>query len=83
MDAWNLRLSVPEGATRPTVFLFDSDANAACFCRADPVGVAGRVSQYLIGAAVSHLCPISEAMLTCRHRRYRGAGLSANMLTGI
>ncbi|KAF3850386.1 hypothetical protein F7725_012158 [Dissostichus mawsoni] len=36
----------------------------------DPVGVAGRVSQYLSGAAVSHLCPISEAMLTCKHKRY-------------
>ncbi|XP_028276826.1 phosphofurin acidic cluster sorting protein 1-like [Parambassis ranga] len=34
----------------------------------DPVGVAGRVSQYLAGAAVSHLCSISEAMLTCKHR---------------
>ncbi|XP_040891327.1 phosphofurin acidic cluster sorting protein 1-like [Toxotes jaculatrix] len=34
----------------------------------DPVGVAGRVSQYLTGAAVSHLCPISEAMLTCKHK---------------
>ncbi|XP_072240111.1 phosphofurin acidic cluster sorting protein 1-like [Leuresthes tenuis] len=34
----------------------------------DPVDVAGRVSQYLAGAAVSHLCPISEAMLTCKHR---------------
>ncbi|XP_041640332.1 phosphofurin acidic cluster sorting protein 1-like [Cheilinus undulatus] len=34
----------------------------------DPVGVAGRVSQYLNGAAVSHLCPISEAMLTCKHK---------------
>ncbi|XP_035770605.1 phosphofurin acidic cluster sorting protein 1-like [Neolamprologus brichardi] len=33
-----------------------------------PVGVAGRVSQYLAGAAVSHLCPISEAMLTCKHK---------------
>lgn len=36
----------------------------------DPVGVAGRVSEYLVGAAVSHLCSISEAMLTCKHRRY-------------
>uniref|UniRef100_A0A671VPF4 Phosphofurin acidic cluster sorting protein 1a n=1 Tax=Sparus aurata TaxID=8175 RepID=A0A671VPF4_SPAAU len=36
----------------------------------DPVGVAARVSQYLSGAAVSHLCPISEAMLTCKHKRY-------------
>ncbi|XP_070772574.1 phosphofurin acidic cluster sorting protein 1 [Enoplosus armatus] len=34
----------------------------------DAVGVAGRVSQYLTGAAVSHLCPISEAMLTCKHK---------------
>ncbi|XP_041789178.1 phosphofurin acidic cluster sorting protein 1 [Chelmon rostratus] len=34
----------------------------------DPVGVATRVSQYLTGAAVSHLCPISEAMLTCKHK---------------
>uniref|UniRef100_A0AAZ1XZ31 Phosphofurin acidic cluster sorting protein 1 n=1 Tax=Oreochromis aureus TaxID=47969 RepID=A0AAZ1XZ31_OREAU len=36
----------------------------------NPVGIAGRVSQYLAGAAVSHLCPISEAMLTCKHKRY-------------
>ncbi|XP_061573580.1 phosphofurin acidic cluster sorting protein 1-like [Cololabis saira] len=34
----------------------------------DPVGVAERVCQYLAGAAVSHLCPVSEAMLTCKHR---------------
>ncbi|XP_069385662.1 phosphofurin acidic cluster sorting protein 1-like isoform X2 [Paralichthys olivaceus] len=34
----------------------------------DPVDVAARVSQYLSGAAVSHLCPISEAMLTCKHK---------------
>ncbi|XP_026215109.1 phosphofurin acidic cluster sorting protein 1-like isoform X2 [Anabas testudineus] len=34
----------------------------------DAVGVASRVSQYLAGAAVSHLCPISEAMLTCKHK---------------
>ncbi|XP_029284150.1 phosphofurin acidic cluster sorting protein 1-like isoform X2 [Cottoperca gobio] len=34
----------------------------------DAVGVAGRVSQYLSGADVSHLCPISEAMLTCKHK---------------
>uniref|UniRef100_A0A665TC39 Uncharacterized protein n=1 Tax=Echeneis naucrates TaxID=173247 RepID=A0A665TC39_ECHNA len=32
------------------------------------VGVAGRVSQYVGGANVSHLCPISEAMLTCKHK---------------
>uniref|UniRef100_A0A667XPZ0 Phosphofurin acidic cluster sorting protein 1a n=1 Tax=Myripristis murdjan TaxID=586833 RepID=A0A667XPZ0_9TELE len=36
----------------------------------DPVGVAGRVAQYVAGAAVSHQCPISEAMLTYKHRRY-------------
>lgn len=40
-----------------------------CVCVADAVGAAARVSQYLDGAAVSHLCPISEAMLTCRHKR--------------
>ncbi|XP_034446664.1 LOW QUALITY PROTEIN: phosphofurin acidic cluster sorting protein 1-like [Hippoglossus hippoglossus] len=34
----------------------------------DPVDVAVRVSRYLSGAAVSHLCPISEAMLTCKHK---------------
>ncbi|XP_029949260.1 phosphofurin acidic cluster sorting protein 1-like [Salarias fasciatus] len=32
------------------------------------VDVARRVSQYLSGAAVTHLCPISEAMLTYKHR---------------
>ncbi|XP_029908566.1 phosphofurin acidic cluster sorting protein 1-like [Myripristis murdjan] len=37
----------------------------------DPVGVAGRVAQYVAGAAVSHQCPISEAMLTYKHRRKR------------
>ncbi|KAF0036973.1 hypothetical protein F2P81_009847 [Scophthalmus maximus] len=34
----------------------------------DPVDVAARVSQYLSGAASSHLCPISEAMITCKHK---------------
>ncbi|XP_067353104.1 phosphofurin acidic cluster sorting protein 2-like isoform X6 [Channa argus] len=36
----------------------------------DAVGVAGRVSQYLSGAAVSHLFPISEAMLTCKYKSH-------------
>uniref|UniRef100_A0A669B1R8 Phosphofurin acidic cluster sorting protein 1a n=1 Tax=Oreochromis niloticus TaxID=8128 RepID=A0A669B1R8_ORENI len=40
------------------------------FGRPEPPPLAGRVSQYLAGAAVSHLCPISEAMLTCKHKRY-------------
>ncbi|KAF7645837.1 hypothetical protein LDENG_00197540, partial [Lucifuga dentata] len=34
----------------------------------DPIGVESRVSQYVTGAAVSHQCPISEAMLTCKHK---------------
>ncbi|XP_015258567.1 PREDICTED: phosphofurin acidic cluster sorting protein 1-like [Cyprinodon variegatus] len=34
----------------------------------DPLGVSARVCEYVAGAAVSHLCPISEAMLTCKHR---------------
>uniref|UniRef100_A0A669D4V6 Phosphofurin acidic cluster sorting protein 1 n=1 Tax=Oreochromis niloticus TaxID=8128 RepID=A0A669D4V6_ORENI len=38
------------------------------FGRPEPPPLAGRVSQYLAGAAVSHLCPISEAMLTCKHK---------------
>uniref|UniRef100_A0A673CBZ1 Uncharacterized protein n=1 Tax=Sphaeramia orbicularis TaxID=375764 RepID=A0A673CBZ1_9TELE len=36
----------------------------------DMVGVASRVSQYVGGACVSHMCPISEAMLTCKHRSF-------------
>ncbi|CAB1412781.1 unnamed protein product [Pleuronectes platessa] len=34
----------------------------------DPVDVSARVSRYLSGASVSHLCPVSEAMLTCKHK---------------
>uniref|UniRef100_A0A665T446 Uncharacterized protein n=1 Tax=Echeneis naucrates TaxID=173247 RepID=A0A665T446_ECHNA len=44
----------------------------------DLVGVAGRVSQYVGGANVSHLCPISEAMLTCKHKRYVMAQTQTN-----
>uniref|UniRef100_A0A672FCK2 Phosphofurin acidic cluster sorting protein 2 n=1 Tax=Salarias fasciatus TaxID=181472 RepID=A0A672FCK2_SALFA len=33
-----------------------------------PPAARSRVSQYLSGAAVTHLCPISEAMLTYKHR---------------
>uniref|UniRef100_A0A6Q2ZEZ3 Uncharacterized protein n=1 Tax=Esox lucius TaxID=8010 RepID=A0A6Q2ZEZ3_ESOLU len=35
----------------------------------DNIDVAGRVSQYLAGASVSHQCPISEAMLTYKQKR--------------
>uniref|UniRef100_A0A4W5QUM3 Si:ch211-126j24.1 n=1 Tax=Hucho hucho TaxID=62062 RepID=A0A4W5QUM3_9TELE len=35
----------------------------------DNIDVAGRVSQYLAGAIVSHQCPISEAMLTYKQKR--------------
>uniref|UniRef100_A0A8P4K6Q3 Phosphofurin acidic cluster sorting protein 1 n=1 Tax=Dicentrarchus labrax TaxID=13489 RepID=A0A8P4K6Q3_DICLA len=38
------------------------------FGRLEPPPLGIRVSQYLSGAAVSHLCPISEAMLTCKHK---------------
>uniref|UniRef100_A0A8L0DVR3 Phosphofurin acidic cluster sorting protein 1 n=1 Tax=Oncorhynchus mykiss TaxID=8022 RepID=A0A8L0DVR3_ONCMY len=30
--------------------------------------VAGRISQYISGATVTHQLPIAEAMLTCKHR---------------
>uniref|UniRef100_A0A665T451 Uncharacterized protein n=1 Tax=Echeneis naucrates TaxID=173247 RepID=A0A665T451_ECHNA len=36
------------------------------------------VSQYVGGANVSHLCPISEAMLTCKHKRYVMAQTQTN-----
>uniref|UniRef100_A0A4W5MAA9 Si:ch211-126j24.1 n=1 Tax=Hucho hucho TaxID=62062 RepID=A0A4W5MAA9_9TELE len=36
----------------------------------DNIDVAGRVSQYLAGASVSHQCPISEAMLTYKQKRW-------------
>ncbi|KAM6939565.1 phosphofurin acidic cluster sorting protein 1-like [Xenentodon cancila] len=53
--------------------LFMDSSWRELFGRAEPptldlVGVAERVSQYLTGAAVSHLCPVSEAMLTCKHK---------------
>ncbi|XP_029009609.1 phosphofurin acidic cluster sorting protein 1-like isoform X12 [Betta splendens] len=48
----------PQGRTSPDRAAFDTVR--------DTVGVAARVSQYLAGATVSHLCPISEAMLTCK-----------------
>ncbi|XP_053314512.1 phosphofurin acidic cluster sorting protein 2-like isoform X2 [Spea bombifrons] len=46
------------------------------FCQAEPpasdrLDVAGRVSQYLTGASVTHQLSISEAMLTYRQRRKR------------
>lgn len=36
----------------------------------DNIDVAGRVSQYLAGANLSHQFPISEAMLTYKQKRY-------------
>uniref|UniRef100_A0A8C7W3G6 Si:ch211-126j24.1 n=1 Tax=Oncorhynchus mykiss TaxID=8022 RepID=A0A8C7W3G6_ONCMY len=36
----------------------------------DNIDVAGRVSQYLAGASVSHQCPISEAMLTYKQKSH-------------
>ncbi|KAJ8265992.1 hypothetical protein GJAV_G00123890 [Gymnothorax javanicus] len=43
------------------------------FSRLEPpqnevLDVAGRISQYISGAAVTHQLPIAEAMLTCKHR---------------
>ncbi|KAF0029105.1 hypothetical protein F2P81_018210 [Scophthalmus maximus] len=35
---------------------------------ADQLDVAGRISQYIGGATVTHQLPIAEAMLTCKHR---------------
>ncbi|XP_013887022.1 phosphofurin acidic cluster sorting protein 1 [Austrofundulus limnaeus] len=34
----------------------------------DQLDVAGRISQYISGASVTHQLPIAEAMLTCKHR---------------
>ncbi|KAM9425926.1 phosphofurin acidic cluster sorting protein 1 [Pholidichthys leucotaenia] len=34
----------------------------------DQLDVAGRISQYIGGATVTHQLPIAEAMLTCKHR---------------
>ncbi|KAL0970117.1 hypothetical protein UPYG_G00237370 [Umbra pygmaea] len=34
----------------------------------DLLDVAGRISQYVSGATVTHQLPIAEAMLTCKHR---------------
>ncbi|KAM4595178.1 phosphofurin acidic cluster sorting protein 2-like isoform 2-T2 [Fundulus diaphanus] len=45
-----------------------ADPKLGSFSPTDPVGVSARVCQYVAGAAVTHLCPISEAMLTCKHR---------------
>uniref|UniRef100_A0A672SS67 Phosphofurin acidic cluster sorting protein 2-like n=1 Tax=Sinocyclocheilus grahami TaxID=75366 RepID=A0A672SS67_SINGR len=46
----------------------------------DNIDVAGRVSQYLAGASLSHQFPISEAMLTYKQKRYVMVG-SVNMLS--
>ncbi|KAG5853248.1 hypothetical protein ANANG_G00071060 [Anguilla anguilla] len=32
--------------------------------------VAGRISQYISGATITHQVPIAEAMLTCKHRTH-------------
>lgn len=72
VEASLLWLSTNTNPTFPSVF-WTWDKNHRMWCGlflTDPVGIAGRVSQYLAGAAVSHLCPISEAMLTCKHKRY-------------
>uniref|UniRef100_A0A7N8YIC9 Phosphofurin acidic cluster sorting protein 1 n=1 Tax=Mastacembelus armatus TaxID=205130 RepID=A0A7N8YIC9_9TELE len=34
----------------------------------DPLDVAGRITQYISGATITHQLPIAEAMLTCKHR---------------
>lgn len=36
----------------------------------DQMDVAGRISQYINGATVTHQLPIAEAMLTCKHRTW-------------
>uniref|UniRef100_A0A8D2ZS79 Phosphofurin acidic cluster sorting protein 1-like n=1 Tax=Scophthalmus maximus TaxID=52904 RepID=A0A8D2ZS79_SCOMX len=36
--------------------------------QSDQLDVAGRISQYIGGATVTHQLPIAEAMLTCKHR---------------
>uniref|UniRef100_A0AAR2LIN0 Phosphofurin acidic cluster sorting protein 2 n=1 Tax=Pygocentrus nattereri TaxID=42514 RepID=A0AAR2LIN0_PYGNA len=53
--------------------MFMDTAWRELFCRTEPpaadsVDVAGRILQYLAGANVSHQFPISEAMLTYRHK---------------
>uniref|UniRef100_A0AAR2M5R0 Phosphofurin acidic cluster sorting protein 2 n=1 Tax=Pygocentrus nattereri TaxID=42514 RepID=A0AAR2M5R0_PYGNA len=51
--------------------MFMDTAWRELFCRTDctaVVDVAGRILQYLAGANVSHQFPISEAMLTYRHK---------------
>ncbi|XP_070977542.1 phosphofurin acidic cluster sorting protein 1-like [Oncorhynchus clarkii lewisi] len=45
------------------------------FSRSEPpqtdlLDVAGRISQYVSGATVTHQLPIAEAMLTCKHRTH-------------
>ncbi|XP_038852101.1 phosphofurin acidic cluster sorting protein 1-like [Salvelinus namaycush] len=45
------------------------------FSRSEPpqtdlLDVAGRISQYISGATVTHQLPIAEAMLTCKHRTH-------------
>lgn len=40
------------------------------FSPADQLDVAGRISQYISGATVTHQLPIAEAMLTCKHRTW-------------
>ncbi|XP_014062787.2 phosphofurin acidic cluster sorting protein 1 isoform X1 [Salmo salar] len=45
------------------------------FSRSEPpqtdlLDVAGRISQYISGATVTHQLPIAEAMLTCKHRMH-------------
>ncbi|KAI4876764.1 hypothetical protein NFI96_017998, partial [Prochilodus magdalenae] len=53
--------------------MFMDTAWRELFCRVEPpaadsVDVAGRILQYLAGANVSHQFPISEAMLTYKHK---------------
>ncbi|XP_064181833.1 phosphofurin acidic cluster sorting protein 1 isoform X2 [Anguilla rostrata] len=36
----------------------------------DVLDVAGRISQYISGATITHQVPIAEAMLTCKHRTH-------------
>ncbi|KAJ8281829.1 hypothetical protein COCON_G00043480 [Conger conger] len=38
--------------------------------QSDALDVAGRISQYISGATLTHQVPIAEAMLTCKHRTH-------------
>uniref|UniRef100_A0AAQ5X3K2 Phosphofurin acidic cluster sorting protein 1 n=1 Tax=Amphiprion ocellaris TaxID=80972 RepID=A0AAQ5X3K2_AMPOC len=56
----------------PQTVLLSLSAFLVSYCEffspPDQLDVAGRISQYISGATVTHQLPIAEAMLTCKHR---------------